>query len=256
MARAGNTLPRIANSPRYAVVAQTLLDKILSGRYPVDTNLPTEHVLCKQFNISRHTARAALRQLQELGMVSRRAGVGTIVKSNRIVQRYIQVGDTVSDLHQYAQDIILRVKEASDIEVNVPTAELLGCPQGQPWLKLHGLRVRGEDILPISLTDIYVARAYRGVLADYEDSNMPIHSLIQKRYGVEPAEVRQQITATILKEGDAEKLHSTPGAPALKITRHYFSEAGELFEVAINLYPAERFTYSNTLRIENANKAP
>jgi len=256
MGRTGNTAPRIASSPRYAVVAQALIDEILSGRYPVDTKLPTEHALCKQFNISRHTAREALRQLQELGMVSRRAGVGTIVKSNRTAQRYMQVGDTVSDLYQYAQDIILRVDETSTIEADEATAELLGCPQGQSWLKLHGLRMRGEDILPISLTDAYIARAYSGILADYSDSNKPIYSLIQKRYGVELAEIRQQITATILKESEAEKLHSTPGAPALKIVRHYFSEAGELFEIAINLYPADRFTYSNTLRIENAIVAP
>ncbi len=110
--------------------------------------------------------------------------------------------------------------------------------------------MQGEGILPISLTDVYIARAYRGVLADCEVSNTLIYSLIQKRYGVELAEVRQQITAVILENGAAEKLHSTPGAPALKITRHYFSESGELFEVAINLYPAERFIYSNNLRIE------
>lgn len=256
MIRTGNTPPRIASSPRYAVVAQALIDEILSGRYPVDTNLPTENALCKQFNISRHTVREALRQLQELGLVSRRAGVGTTVKSNRITQRYMQVGDTVSDLYQYAQDIVLRVDETSDIEANGPIAELLGCPQGQSWLKLRGLRVRGEDTFPISLTDVYIARAYRGVLADYEDNNNLIHSLIQKRYGVELTEVRQQITATILDKSEAEKLHSTAGAPALKITRHYFSGTGELFEIAINLYPAERFTYSNTLRIENANTAP
>ncbi len=256
MGRTGNTPPRIASSPRYAVVAQALIDEILSGRYPIDTNLPTEHALCRQFNISRHTAREALRQLQDLGMVSRRAGVGTIVKSNRIAQRYMQVGDTVSDLYQYAQDIILRVKETRDIEASASTAELLGCPQGQSWLMLHGLRVRGEDSLPISLTDVYIARTYRGILADYEDSNMPIYSLIQKRHGVDPAEVRQQITATILEKDEAEKLHSTAGSPALKITRHYFSGTGELYEVAINLYPAERFTYSNTLRIENGSTAP
>ncbi|WP_456388830.1 GntR family transcriptional regulator [Profundibacter sp.] len=256
MVRAGNTPRRIASSPRYAVVAQALMDEILSGRYPVNTNLPTELALCKQFNISRHTAREALRQLQALGLVSRRAGVGTTVKSNRIAQRYMQVGDTVSDLFQYAQDVVLRVDGTSDIDANGPTAELLGCPQGQSWLKLHGLRVRGEDIFPISLTDVYIARAYRGVLADCEDNNNPIHSLIHKRYGVELTEVRQQITATILDNDEAEKLHSTTGAPALKITRHYFSEAGELFEIAINLYPADRFTYSNTLRIESASVAP
>jgi len=242
----------VAARPRYAVVAQALIDDILSGRYPVGTTLPTEQSLCKQFDISRHTAREAIRRLQALGLVTRRAGVGTIVRSDRIAQRYVQVGDTVGDLYQYAQDMALNVLEVSDIEADDATAALLGCPVGQAWGRLRGLRGMDPDALPMALTDVYVARAFRGVLDDIDGSGLPIWSLIEARYGVTPTEVRQQITATILGRDDAEKLHATPGEPALRITRHYLSEPSGVYEVAINLYPAGRFSYSNTLRIDPA----
>ena len=241
--------------PRYAVVAQALTEDILSGHYPVGASLPTEHALCIQFDISRHTTREALRRLQALGLVTRRAGVGTLVKSDRIAQRYVQVGDTVSDLYKYAQDMVLNVLGSTDVEANAETATLLGCPKGQAWTKLHGLRVTGADTLPVALIDVYIARAYRGILEDIEGVVVPIWSLIETRYGVTPAEVRQQIMATTLNQGEAAKLHATPGDPALRITRQYLTDSSETYEIAINLYPADRFTYSNTLRIEQSDTA-
>ena len=241
--------------PRYAVVAQVLTDDILSGRYPVGTALPTEHALCSQFDISRHTVREALRRLQALGLVTRRAGVGTLVKSDRIAQRYVQVGDTVSDLYQYAKDTALNVLSSTDIEADTETAALLGCPKGQAWTKLHGLRMMDAGRLPVALSDVYITRAHRGILEDIEGVVLPIWSLVETRYGVTPAEVRQQIMATTLDHDEAEKLQATAGDPALRITRHYLTDSSDIYEVAINLYPADRFTYSNTLRIEQPDTA-
>lgn len=244
--------PSQASGPRYAVVAEALIEDILSGRYPVGATLPTEHALCKQFDISRHTTREAIRRLQNLGLVTRRAGVGTIVRSDRIAQRYVQVGDTVSDLYQYAQDMALNVLEVTDIEADSDTAALLGCAVGQAWARLQGLRGMDPDALPMALTDVYIARAYRGILGDIDGAGLPIWSLIETRYGVVPTEVRQQITATVLGVDDAAKLRATAGEPALRITRHYLSEPSGVYEVASNLYPAGRFSYSNTLRIDTA----
>ena len=238
------------NRPRYFVVAQCLIDGILSGQFPVGSHLPTEHSLCKQFTISRHTAREALRRLEAEGLITRRAGIGTIVRASRIRPRYMQVGDTVSDLYQYAQDISLHLLEAKDIHATGDVAARLGCAKGQPWLQLHGLRKIAGNPVPVALTDIFVSGAYREVQADVAGSVLPVWSLIEARFGVTPAEVHQEITATGLNAQEAAKLGAKKGDAALRITRHYQSEDNETYEVAINLYPADRFSYSNTLRLK------
>ena len=235
-------------TPRYAIVAQALIDGIVSGQYPVGSHLPPEHALCKQFTISRHTAREALRRLEAEGLVTRRAGVGTIVRSSRIRPRYTQVGDTVSDLHQYAQDVSLHLLDAEEIHASGDIVDLLDCAQGQHWLRLHGLRKIADRPLPVALTDVFVTGAYRDVQADVESSSLPIWSLIETRFGVTPAEVRQQITATSLDAQEAAR----KGDAALRITRHYQTADHETYEVAINLYPADRFTYSNRLRVKTS----
>ena len=49
--------------PRYAQVARELRRAIATGIYPVGAHLPTEHQLCEQFQVSRVTAREAVRIL-------------------------------------------------------------------------------------------------------------------------------------------------------------------------------------------------
>ncbi len=129
---------------------------------------------------------------------------------------------------------------------------VIGCPRHavvtQAWTMLHGLRVMGA--LPVALSDVYIARAYRSILEDTEGVVLPIWSLIETRCDITPTEVRLQIMATTLNQDEAEKIQATVGDPALRITLHDLTDRSEIYEVATNLCPADRFTYSNTLRIE------
>ena len=72
---------------RYAKVARDLVQGIGDGRFSVGSTLPTELELCEQYGASRHTIRAAIRELQELGMVSRRKKAGTRVESTSAPSR-------------------------------------------------------------------------------------------------------------------------------------------------------------------------
>ena len=69
------------NKPRFSDIARHLKEGITSGHYPVGTLLPTELELRDHYKTSRHTVRAALQELQQLGLVSRRKNVGTRVES-------------------------------------------------------------------------------------------------------------------------------------------------------------------------------
>ncbi len=62
-----------------AAIAAQLRDAILKGAYADGQRLPAERHLAKHFGASRSTVRAALRQLEEVALVSRRVGSGTFV---------------------------------------------------------------------------------------------------------------------------------------------------------------------------------
>ena len=84
------TLAGDASDALYLRVARTLKQEILSGTFPVGSQLPTEAELCERFDVSRHTVREALRRLREDHVVASRQGAGTIVVSEQAHDAYAQ----------------------------------------------------------------------------------------------------------------------------------------------------------------------
>jgi GntR family transcriptional regulator of arabinose operon len=72
------SIPRV-HSPKYQQVFDTIKGDILSGRYQPGQKLPSEAALLKRFGTSRITVGRALRELQQEGLIQRRAGSGTYV---------------------------------------------------------------------------------------------------------------------------------------------------------------------------------
>ena len=67
--------------PLYRQISDTLLTGIRDGKFPVGTFLPGELELIDRFDASRHTIREALRVLEDMGLVKRQRGRGTLVLS-------------------------------------------------------------------------------------------------------------------------------------------------------------------------------
>src|SRR6266446_10994050 len=68
-------------SSQISANSRQLQNEILSGRYQPGHKLPSEAALLKRFGTSRITVGRALRELQQAGLVQRRAGSGTFVAS-------------------------------------------------------------------------------------------------------------------------------------------------------------------------------
>lgn len=241
--------PPVASQLQYVLVAQSLIEDITGGRYPVGSLLPTELDLCKQFGVSRHTIREAVRRLQERGLVTRQRGIGTSVKANRVDTRYVQSSMEISDLPRYVEDTRLVTTEAEDVIADAPLAELLKCPPGQRWVKVRGFRYAGKGKLPMALTDIYINAAYGGVRRLIGTMKVPVYTLIERHYGITIVEVRQDISATVIGVADAKRLSVKPGSAGLVVTRRYLGGNDRPIEVAVNLHPSERYSYSMSMRL-------
>jgi len=65
--------------PKHREISRQLLAEIATGKY-ANGRLPTEMQLVKRFSVSRPTVARALRDLQEEGLIQRRAGSGTYLQ--------------------------------------------------------------------------------------------------------------------------------------------------------------------------------
>jgi DNA-binding LacI/PurR family transcriptional regulator len=62
---------------KFTKVFEALERAILEGKFAHGKRLPSESELCQRFKVSRPTAARALRELQQMGVITRRAGSGS-----------------------------------------------------------------------------------------------------------------------------------------------------------------------------------
>jgi DNA-binding GntR family transcriptional regulator len=236
----------------YADIARHLTEAIASGQFPVGSLLPTELELCDQYKTSRHTVRAALHELQQLGLVSRRKNVGTRVESAQPTNEFRPTLSSVEDLVQFGSEHIRKVLSVEETAIRGSLAKELECENGSRWLRVSSLRLDANDRPPVGWTDVYIEPAFAEI-GDLVRKNPDtlISSMIEERYGRRIAQIRQEIRAVAVPENMASALQTEPHAPALKILRWYQDAAGHVFEMSVSVHPSERFAVSMHLQRSN-----
>jgi LacI family transcriptional regulator len=73
----------MSTKPKHNEISSHLQTEISADRYKAGARLPSEVQLVKQFGVSRPTVARALRDLESEGLVERRAGSGTYVRSDQ-----------------------------------------------------------------------------------------------------------------------------------------------------------------------------
>lgn len=75
-----NTLRKVKTESLRAQVYAQLKAQLMKGAWKVGEKMPSENELCSLFGVSRVTVRAAIQQLEILGLVETKHGGGTFVK--------------------------------------------------------------------------------------------------------------------------------------------------------------------------------
>ena len=242
-----NPDPQLVEAPLYRRVVDALRDDIASGRAAVGDRLPTEDALCRRFGVSRHTVREGLRALREEGLVASRQGAGTTVVLRAARPLYTYSIASIEELLQYATEARYAVDKSGIVVADAALAERIGCDTGQRWLRVEGFRYTATEQSPICWTEVFVRADYAGIGLMIGRRAGTIYSWIEEMYGVRVGSVEQVLRVEPMPEAIAATLRAET-AMAVAIRRAYRLTTGELVEVAFNLHPVERFSYSVTLQ--------
>jgi len=235
------------SKPRYQTVADQLRRDIEKGRYRVGTLLPTELALCESYEISRHTAREALRVLMHDRMINRKQGSGTLVIA-ATRQRFNHSISSVQDLLQYGANTRLTIKGTEKIVADDELAELLGCAAGTACVHLHGLRSAQKGAQPFCVSDIYRIDDNDPLTQRLMEVSGAVYALIDELEIGHIGVVEQNINAAPLPAANAIELGVPKSSVCLRIARRYFDTSGKLIVAAVNLHPGSDFVYSMSLK--------
>lgn len=245
---------------RYAYVARALTEAIADGRHPMGSVLPNEFELAEQFAVSRSTVRAAMRELQASGLISRKRNAGTRVEAlspQRGAGGFTQALGSIEAVQQFGVETERHVQQVADVVTDDELSRILGCRPGRRWLRISSLRMIPGDTMrrPICWTDVYIDDGFAHEVRSRMDSHPDIFgTLVEKISGRRFSEIRQDINAVGVSHDLAEPLKTRPGAHALAIRRQYLFSSNEMAEVSLSIHPADRYSYATRLTRQEAEK--
>lgn len=221
---------------KFEQIKKFILGKIEAGEWQENNLVPSENKLAEQFQVSRMTARRALEELSQQGILIRSKGSGTYVASLKSQGSMFEIRDIADEIkergHQYSAVQI----ELDEIEAIPPIAIALGVEIGEQVF--HSVIVHHENGKPVQVEERFVNQhiAPEYLLQDF--SKTTPHEYLSK---VAPlTEARHTIEAVAPTEQVCEWLQMYNEEPCLQLIRRTSSKQGVVCFARI-IYPGSSY---------------
>jgi GntR family transcriptional regulator, histidine utilization repressor len=227
---------------RFQQIKSALLGKISTGLMQAGDKVPSENQLAEQFQVSRMTARRALTELVDEGILARSQGLGTFVADHRPMSSMLEIRSIQDEIlqrgHRYANRLISKHSiKASDQQ----STWLAVAPHSEVF---HTLIVHLENDLPVQVEDRLVNPAWA---PDYLQQDFSLTSANKYLNGVAPLTQADHIVEAIMPNEQLQSLlHIAPTQACLKISRRTYSAQG-IVSYALLYHPGNRYRLGSHL---------
>lgn len=237
----------LSKQAKYIELGEQMLQQILQGSYTVGSLLPTEKEMCQQHQISRHTAREALRYIERLGMVERRQGAGTRVLKSKLPDQLNQFTQSVQELLEFGLQTRFQVEHCERFTAVEDELLQWAVKDQQHIIHLSGIRMDLHTGKPVCFSVIQQLEPYAQANIALPDKKQVLKNMLNLLNSNNIGRVEQEFTACLLSAEIADKLSDSPRTAAMHVVRRYYSKHDTLLLISQSTYPSHRFRYTNIL---------
>lgn len=235
------TIDRSSPMPLYHQLSQPLRQMIVSGELAAGTRLEDEVSMAKRLGVSRPTARRALQDLVDSGLVIRRRAVGTIV-APKAIHRDVKLSSLYDDLARANQAPTTTVLDYDTVEANDEVARALDIEPGTEVVLIRRLRYANGE--PLALMTNYLPTDVAPERADLDAGGL-YRAMRAGGHVVRTA--KQTIGARKLTAAESRQLGESRGAAALTMQRIGYTLDGGVIEYGTHVYRATHYSFTLTL---------
>ncbi|MEW6995053.1 histidine utilization repressor [Colwelliaceae bacterium MEBiC 14330] len=236
------TVKKTTKPAKYKIIKQYICENIESGQWPQNAKVPSENELTQQFEVSRMTARRALQELTEQGILVRSQGAGTFVatfKSQSSLLEIRNISDEINERgHEHkAKQLLLHATAVSE-----ELAILLNLKNNEDVFYSEILHL--ENNQPIQLEQRYVNS---NLVPDYLMQNFTAITPHEYLSSVAPlTEATHEIEAISASLEVCQLLEINQQVPCLQVKRRTWSNQG-VVSFAILTSPGDKYRLGSHL---------
>ena len=228
-------------------VREEVRDRIQDGRFAEGVQLPPEVELATSLGVSRTTIREALLQLEQEGLVIRRHGHGTFVRSSARLRGSLNANISATQvIRSHGMEPGTSHARLERVPAPDDVAADLGIAAGAELIELE--RVRTADGRPVIFSvDMIPASLFEEADVAPEvllDPALSLYRLYAERLGRSITDGQASICLTHAEPHVAERLGIAPGAPILRLQQVDATAEGEAVLWTVESYVADTFEFS------------
>ncbi len=230
------------STPRYTAIKDHIIRRIDRKQWQAGDRVPSENELASEFEVSRMTARRALQELGEEGILVRTQGLGTFVADARPRSSLLEIHSIDREIesrgHVHRAEVLQLERASADGNV----ASQLGLAAGAEIY--HSVLLHRENEVPLQYEERFVNPGFAGGYLAQDFTSVTPSSYLS---GISPlTEADQSIEAVAVSAGIAAVLEISPGEPCLKVSRRTWCQRG-IVNIAHLYYPGSRYRLGSHL---------
>lgn len=221
---------------RYQSIKHAIVSSIQSGDLSPGDRVASENQLCELHNVSRMTARRALTELVDEGVLFRSQGLGTFVADPRPMGSMLTIRSIAEEVTSRGHEYSYKLLKREAINVNEHQAALLGMNPGDN--AFHVRFVHYENAVAVQLEDRLVNASMAPALLEQDYDQVSVNQYLSD---VAPlTEADHSVEAILPPDDVAQSLDLSPLQPCLQVSRRTYSQAG-IVSYATLIHPGNRY---------------
>lgn len=240
------------NVPLYFQLEQIIKSKILMGEFLPGEQIPTEKDLCETYQVSTITARQAILNLVNQGLIIRRQGKGSFLKEGlkdiKNIKTLLLKGDINDIIPEGLETLKVRVLDILKIVSPKRVATLLEIGEGQEVIQVR--RTRSENGIPVSYIKNYIPLEIGEKIKREDLCIYPMLGILRNRLKIPLTGGIQYIEAIVADYDIASALSISISSPILYLETIIFARQKKPVEFVQTFYRPDQFRYSVKLGLK------
>jgi len=236
------------NIPLYFQIGQIIKSKIITGEYMPGEQIPTEKELCHTYGVSSITARQAILNLVNEGLLIRMQGKGTFVAEGIANINTSQFSGTISDLITDLKRQEVKVLGIHRIRPPKKISKFLRIEEDAEVIQVK--RTRNADNLPVSYIINYLPLQTGERIKEDDLQKYPMLQILRDQLGIPLTGAMQYIEAIIADYDVATALSVSITSPILYIETLVFEKRKKPVEFVQTFIRPDRYKYSVKLGMQ------